>query len=515
MQRRYVGTNTPSNNGSSTTKAIERVLAGEAEAHAPTSSGPAPPALRGGALRRYRDIALGLALSDAVCVVVALAVAYYLRFPDRPMLAGEAIVLAVAPVLWVAVFHAFDLYAPQHLSAPEEFRRLIGASSVGIVLLMMASYWSKSSFSRGWVAISWILVLLLELIPRRWWRAYQWRLRMDGRLALRTLVVGTSAQAARLVEILSDRASGFLPVGQVRAADPAEDGFAGRPRIRVERDQVPSPLPVLGGVGDLDRLIREQGAECVFVAPPGIPVDDMAQVAWTASRQRVEVRVLANLPQTLTSRLALVKVGPAIAFALKPVRLSGRQAAAKRAFDLVVASAALLLSLPLFLLIALWIRLDSGGPVYFHQERVTKDGRVFRMHKFRTMRTGGAVPGDAARPFFKLEDDPRLTRAGAFLRRYSLDELPQFWNVLVGEMSIVGPRPLPLAQVTANLELLAARHVVPAGVTGWWQINGRSLATPEEALRLDLFYIENWSLALDLYVVLKTFGAVLGRQGAY
>ena len=126
----------------------------------------------------------------------------------------------------------------------------------------------------------------------------------------------------------------------------------------------------------------------------------------------------------------------------------------------------------------------------------------------------GPARADATRPFFKLEDDPRLTRAGAFLRRFSLDELPQFWNVLVGEMSIVGPRPLPADQVAANLELLSARHVVPAGVTGWWQINGRSLATPEEALRLDLFYIENWSLALDLYVVLKTFGAVLGRKGA-
>jgi lipopolysaccharide/colanic/teichoic acid biosynthesis glycosyltransferase len=165
--------------------------------------------------------------------------------------------------------------------------------------------------------------------------------------------------------------------------------------------------------------------------------------------------------------------------------------------------------------IAVAIRLDSRGPVFFHQERVTKDGRIFRMHKFRSMRTDVDAALDTTRPFFKLQSDPRLTRVGAFLRRFSLDELPQFWNVITGEMSIVGPRPLPADQVAANPELLSPRHVVSAGVTGWWQTNGRSGVTPEEALRLDLFYIENWSLTLDMYVVLKTFGAVVGRQGAY
>jgi lipopolysaccharide/colanic/teichoic acid biosynthesis glycosyltransferase len=225
--------------------------------------------------------------------------------------------------------------------------------------------------------------------------------------------------------------------------------------------------------------------------------------------------VLANLPQTLTSRLALLKVGPAIAVALRPVRLSGRQAVMKRALDLVVATSALLLSLPLWVVIAMAVRLDSRGPVFFHQERVTKGGRVFRMHKFRTMRTDLEVSLDTSTPFFKLQSDPRLTRVGAFLRRFSLDELPQLWNVITGEMSLAGPRPLPADQVAANFELLSPRQVVPAGVTGWWQINGRSRVTPEEALRLDLFYIENWSPTLDLYILLKTLGAVLGRQGAY
>ena len=185
----------------------------------------------------------------------------------------------------------------------------------------------------------------------------------------------------------------------------------------------------------------------------------------------------------------------------------------KRIIDLAVASVALLLSLPLWPVIALAIRLDSRGPVLFHQDRVTKDGRIFRMHKFRTMRP--ADPAfDTTRPFFKLDSDPRLTRVGALLRRLSLDELPQLWNVLRGEMSIVGPRPLPADQVAANSDVLTPRQAVPAGMTGWWQINGRSRVTADEALRLDLFYIENWSPTLDLYILFKTFGAVVKREGA-
>ena len=167
-------------------------------------------------------------------------------------------------------------------------------------------------------------------------------------------------------------------------------------------------LPVLGRIGELDRLVRDHAAECLFVASNGIAEADMSRVTQVAREAEVEVRVLANLPQMLTSRLALLKVGPAVAVALRPVRLSGPQAAMKRAIDLAVASVAVLVTLPLWPVIALAIRLDSRGPVLFHQQRVTRGGRIFRMHKFRTMRTGNPA-FDTTRPFFKLESDPRLT----------------------------------------------------------------------------------------------------------
>ena len=207
MQLRQVGTNALDVDGASTAKELEQTRAVEARRRSATA--PAPVPAGGGVLRRYRHIAVGLALSDALCVVVALVASYALRYPGVLVPAPEVAVLAVGPLLWIAVFSTFDLYTPHHLSAPEELRRVIGASGVGIMLLVLVSFWSKSSFSRAWVGLTWVLVLVLELLARRLWRAYQWRLRIDGRLALRTLVVGTSAEAGRLVEILQAPTRGF------------------------------------------------------------------------------------------------------------------------------------------------------------------------------------------------------------------------------------------------------------------------------------------------------------------
>jgi lipopolysaccharide/colanic/teichoic acid biosynthesis glycosyltransferase len=188
----------------------------------------------------------------------------------------------------------------------------------------------------------------------------------------------------------------------------------------------------------------------------------------------------------------------------------------KRAFDLLIASIVCVVAVPVAAIAAAALRFGSKGPVLFKQDRVTRGGRVFEMYKFRTMVTNGDNEHDidTSTPFFKMQEDPRVTRIGRILRRTSLDELPQLINVLRGDMSLVGPRPLPADQVAANLDLLDARHEVPAGVTGWWQISGRSSIGPEEAVRMDLFYIENWSLSLDVYVLLKTVGVLATRKGA-
>jgi exopolysaccharide biosynthesis polyprenyl glycosylphosphotransferase len=456
--------------------------------------------VRSATIRRYRKFCLAMAVSDGIVVCLALTLAYWARhgvgFPPLPELA----LIGAAPLVWVVVFQAFSLYSPLHLSAAEEFRRVIGATGTGMVLLVMVSFWTKSSYSRVWIALTWALALVLELLARRAWRLYLQRRKLDGRLAMRTLIIGSTGEAVRLAQALGVPGSGFVPLGYVQppGCSEAED-----------------TLPVLGGTERLRELIGEQSVDCLFVASTLVRPNVIELVAQAARQNGVHVLISANTTHVLSSRLALQQIGSVTALSLRPVHLTGKQAVAKRAFDLLVGSTLLLVTLPIWLAAAIAIRLTSPGPVFFHQERVTKGGRTFRMHKFRTMRDGLESSLDTTAPFFKLDQDPRVTSVGHLLRKWSLDELPQLWNVIRGEMSLVGPRPLITEQVASNLELLAPRHEVPAGMTGWWQINGRNDVTPEVAVRLDTFYIENWSLAFDLYILLKTAMTVIERKGAY
>ena len=454
---------------------------------------------------RYRWIAWGLALTDAVCICLALVVGWFLRWELRPMDLDYILVVLGIPLLWVAVFRAFGLYSPQHIPGATEFRRTIGATSLGILLVMVVSFWSKASFSRGWIAISWLIVLFLELTARHAWRVYESRLKRDGRLSYRTLVVGTNEEAARVADSLRSPDSGFAPLGYVSVTD-----------SHVSENC----LPVVGNLDSLSDAVRAHAADCLFVASTALNNDAMLLVATAARQENVEMRVSANLPEMLSSRLTVQPIGTSLALTVKPVRLSASQKLIKRSFDLTCGSLVLLLTMPLLAALAIAIRVSSSGPALFLQERVTQGGRSFILYKFRTMVNNAHLiriedSPDPSALFFKPKDDPRLTRVGRFLRSSSLDELPQLFNVIRGEMSLVGPRPLPVEQISANLELLRSRHEVPAGVTGWWQINGRSNLSAEEALRLDLFYIENWSLTLDLYIMLKTVQVLLTRRGAY
>ena len=213
-------------------------------------------------------------------------------------------------------------------------------------------------------------------------------------------------------------------------------------------------------------------------------------------------------------------LGGLVSDTVSPPKLIWLQSVIKRGLDVVLASVLLIATLPISVTIAAIIAISCGLPVLFKQKRVTKGGRPFTMLKFRTMRMNAnrllsEAHADQTVPFFKVEGDPRITRIGALLRKCSLDELPQLLNVFRGDMSLVGPRPLPVEQVEANRELLMARHEVRAGITGWWQVNGRNNITPDQAVALDKFYVENWSLALDLRILLKTPRAVLTRRGAY
>jgi exopolysaccharide biosynthesis polyprenyl glycosylphosphotransferase len=472
---------------------------------AESAESPLPEAGKG-TLRRYRRIGAVLAVTDFICLAVALLAAHLLRFgsfPKPEYLAG----MLVAGVLWVGVFHALGLYAPYDLSRFEEFRRTISAVGIGLVVIILLTFWLEVYLSRSWMAITLIIGLLLEVVARTVARTIVSRLRAHGSLVLRTLIVGRERHAAELMKALDVSGSAFLPLGCIDVTSPFLASGSMDPAIQV---------------ASLRQVFREYEAECVFVTAPSVEPSHLRIVMRAARQEGVVMRVFAQFPGILPSRVNMNPVGrKGIALTLMPSRLSPFQRAVKRGMDLLLASVGLIVLSPGLCFVAIAIRCSSRGPALFRQERVTEGGRHFRMLKFRTMTDGSrrevheqAI--DTSLPYFKIKDDPRVTAVGRFLRRWSIDEFPQLLNVVVGDMSLVGPRPLPSDQVAANLELLGPRHEVRAGITGWWQIHGRSdTDDPEGAIAKDDFYIENWSPMLDLYILLRTIGAVASRRGAY
>jgi exopolysaccharide biosynthesis polyprenyl glycosylphosphotransferase len=394
-----------------------------------------------------------------------------------------------APFVWIAVFNSLGLYRLMHLQAWDEFRRIIAGCTAGTAAIAMAAFWTKSNMSRQWIAVAWALAVGLTLATRYGWRRHAAAGRRQGRLSLRTLVVGGGEESARLARLL-ECTSRYAPVGSVPSAT------------------------TLGAV------IRATHAECVFVASSDVTVEQVSEITRIGRASGVELRFSTNTLTALSPPMVTRPTAGVMTLCLSPVRLTRPEAAIKRGFDVVVSMVALVIALPLMLAVAVGIRLTSPGPVLFRQSRVTKHGRVFQVMKFRTMRVDADrylhehdIDGSAA--FFKLGgEDPRITRFGRVLRLASIDELPQLVNVLRGDMSLVGPRPLPVEQVDANVELLASRHEVTAGLSGWWQVHGRSDISAEQAMKLDMFYIENWSLSLDIFILLKTVCVVLSRRGA-
>jgi exopolysaccharide biosynthesis polyprenyl glycosylphosphotransferase len=279
---------------------------------------------------------------------------------------------------------------------------------------------------------------------------------------------------------------------------------------------------VVGGIGDLREVIRSTDAECVFVASSAVTMEELKPVAKAVRLEGVEVRITATLPQVLSSRLSVQPVGGITALSLRPARLTGAQVVLKFIFDIVVSVLSLVILSPLLLGVAIAIKATSPGPVLFRQRRVGLRGRPFTMLKFRTMQDGADAQVDELRAergvadvMFKLRDDPRVTSVGRWLRTFSIDELPQLFNVLMGDMSLVGPRPPLPDEVTKYEDWHFDRLEAPPGITGLWQISGRSELSFDDCVRLDLFYIENWSLAYDAYILMKTIPVLLRHRGAY
>lgn len=282
-------------------------------------------------------------------------------------------------------------------------------------------------------------------------------------------------------------------------------------------------MPHLGVVEDTRRLCDEVGADTVLVARGGYSSSaDLRRIAWDLEGSDIDLVVVPSLTDVAGPRIHMRPVAGLPLLHVEGPQTDEAGGLGKRLFDLVGAVVGITLISPLLLVLAILVKLEDGGPVLFRQQRVGRGGEVFGMMKFRSM-----VP-DAEKKLaeirhlnesdgvlFKVKDDPRITRIGRFIRRYSLDELPQLFNVVKGEMSLVGPRPPLPAEVRAYEQDVHRRLLVRPGMTGLWQVSGRSSLTWNETVRLDLYYVDNWSMLTDLVIIAKTVKAVVGKHGAY
>jgi exopolysaccharide biosynthesis polyprenyl glycosylphosphotransferase len=451
-------------------------------------------------------------IADALCGLAAGMLALWARFGSPGEHQALYLLLACAlPVLWCVAVRLAGGYDSRFIGlGPDEFRRVLNAAVSLTAGLAIVSYATKMEIARGYVAIALPTVAALDLLARFWLRKRLHAARRAGRFAQRVVAVGHAPAVADLVALLRrDRYHGLEVVGACLAGGTMLHEIAG--------------VPVQGGPGSVAAAVDRFGADTVAVlASPEMNALRLRELAWELEATGTDVYVAPALLDVAGPRTTIRPVAGLPLLHVDHPELTGPKQAVKAGFDKVVAGLGLLVTAPLFLLVAVRIKLHDHGPVFFRQVRVGKEGRRFRVFKFRTMvvdaeqqKTQLADSNEGAGALFKMRTDPRVTKPGAWLRRWSLDELPQLLNVLIGDMSLVGPRPALPDEVARYHDHMRRRLVVKPGITGLWQVSGRSDLSWADAVRLDLRYVENWSLALDLQVLWKTGYAVVRGSGAY
>ncbi|KDA04880.1 polyprenyl glycosylphosphotransferase [Microbacterium sp. CH12i] len=455
-----------------------------------------------------------LALTDAAVITTVIAVACGIQLPLGEPLTGVALHGGLLAAVWFIALWTIRSYdAALSPTSTDEYRSVAHASGIAIGAMAIVALLLEWESMRLTVLIALPAGLLGLLVSRVSWRRWLSSRRRQGQFTSRTLIVGNREDveyAARILHPIGT--AGYEVVGVTLL-----DGNARE--LQVEN----TTIPVLGNFTSIAQVASEVQADTVFVAsrPEGNP-DFVKKLSWQLEGTAAELVLANRLADVVGQRLSLEPVDGMPLIRVQIATHTGSRHLFKRAIDIVTSALALIpiaLATPV---LALLIKLDSPGPVFFFQERVGRDGRRFRMIKFRSMSTGaehqlGALKekNDGAGPLFKLKDDPRVTRVGRVLRKLSLDELPQFWNVLAGEMSVVGPRP-PLPHETMSYDSTVSRRLyIKPGITGLWQVSGRSDLSWEESIRLDLRYVENWSVVNDLKIMWRTASVMFAPKGAY
>lgn len=454
-----------------------------------------------------------LMMADALAIVASAALAAWSvsRWEQgSPNAADELFGTTVATIpLWLAIFANQRLYNTRFIGRRiDEFRRVVNASLLGTLAVSVAANIVKVLPSRTGLVVllasSCVVVTLEREIARRIFL----RLRSSGHLVRYVVIAGANPEGRDIAAMLqTDTWLGYQVVGFV-------DDHATKP------EPVPG-VPLLGGVAELGGILQQYPQASVIVAASAVESSVTNRLARDLLDQGVHVELSSTLRDISSQRLTVRPLGRFPIVYVEPVTRGGWRAWAKRTFDVLGAGTGLILTAPVMAVVAVLVKLDTRGPVLFRQVRVGRDSAPFSVLKVRTMVVDAEARlaelrdlNEADGPLFKMANDPRITRVGSFLRKTSLDELPQLWNVLRGDMSLVGPRPALPHETEEWDALLTQRLRVKPGITGMWQVSGRSDASFDDYTRLDLYYVDNWSLATDLAILAKTIPVVLLRKGA-
>ncbi len=464
----------------------------------------APSRLRDSLPSRAVSLVTALVVVDALAISLALTIGYIGRFGATASTVGRGVSGVAVSVLlglaWLATIAAQRGYEPRFLGVGgEEYGRVTKATFVVFGAMAIGSYMVKFELARGFVGVAFPVGLFALLVGR--FTARQWlvRQRRSGRLCHRVVVLGERSSVCDFTaQLRLEPRAGFTVVG---ACLPD----------RGQTLRFSDGVDVLGDYGDVASVAVAVRADVVAVtASDSITPENLRRIAWSLEGLDVDLVVAPAMTDVAGPRVSVRPVAGLPLLYVDEPRFTGWQRLAKGTIDRVGALLGLVVLAPLLLGVAVAVRLTSRGPALFRQERVGLDGRAFRVFKFRTMdvdaeqrreELGDLNEGDGL--LFKIAADPRVTRIGAFLRRTSVDELPQLLNVLRGNMSLVGPRPLAV-DGEAFVDHEHRRHLVKPGMTGLWQVSGREEQSWDDAVRLDLYYVENWSLAMDLLILVRT-----------
>ncbi|MGN6190456.1 MAG: sugar transferase [Conexibacter sp.] len=413
--------------------------------------------------------------------------------------------LAFAYLLTVLLFARSDLYAER--SRRPGLTRIVGCLFQVTIVALVFSLASGHRFSSYYIFYGTLALAIVTISLLRWAHTHVtgWLLARAGYVR-RTLLVGSGKQLDQVAHALADAPyGGIQPVGYVSLTPRPDNG-----------------LRSLGRLSELPEILAEHRVQDVIIADPDFPQDKAVELVDVCHRRGIEVHVAPSTMSILTQQAEFVPGQSLPLFTLRPPVFEGVDFAIKRTFDVIGATLLLLVLSPLLAALALAVTLTSRGPVLYRSARPGMGGAPFDCLKFRTMRADAEDVQDELEglnemdgALFKIRDDPRMTPVGRFLRRFSLDELPQLVNVVRGDMSLVGPRPLPLRDFAKLEEWHKKRYLVLPGITGLWQVSGRAELDFDELVRLDFLYLERWSVALDLVILLKTVPAVLMRRGAF